>query len=128
MISALVITHGDIGQELVKVVEMILGPTEGLEVLSNHGKSVPDLQADILGWLERSGPDGAVIMIDDCGGSCATTAQLACGDGSPVAILSGVNLAMLLGFVTWRETTPFEELGRKLVQKSREAIIQIGGH
>ncbi len=131
MIRALVITHGDIGREMVQVVEMILGPTEGLQALSNHGKSVADLKNDIQTWLTQTVADdsesGVVLMIDDCGGSCATASQLACGEESGCVILSGVNLAMLLGFMTWRETTEFSDLSRKLVQKSREAIIQVGG-
>jgi hypothetical protein len=40
MIRALVITHGNIGAELVRVTGLILGPVEGLAALSNSGKSL----------------------------------------------------------------------------------------
>jgi mannose/fructose-specific phosphotransferase system component IIA len=66
-------------------------------------------------------------MLDDYGGSCATCAQLASGGDPHVAVISGVNLAMLLGFVTWRETTDFGELPNRLVRKGREAILLVGG-
>jgi len=65
-------------------------------------------------------------MIDDYAGSCATAAQLAARDRENVAIISGVNLAMLLGFVTWRDSSDFDELVRKVVQKGREAITMLG--
>lgn len=132
MTRALVMTHGQIGRELVAVVEMILGPIEGLEAMSNHGLSGEDLQQKVAGWLDTApaGEDGkpepALIFIDDFGGSCGTAAQLCCGQRSDAVILSGVNLAMLLGFVTWREDSDLDELVRQIVQKGREAIARLG--
>ena len=136
MIRALVITHGGIGQELVRVTEMILGPVPGLTSMSNSGKSAADITAQIKEWraevpeVDVGDPalaDGKLILLDDYGGSCATSAQLACGQDPDTAIVSGVNLAMLLGFVTWRDSGDFEELVAKVVQKGREAIILVGG-
>ena len=128
MIRGLVITHGDIGRELVRVTEMILGPVDGLTAMSNHGKSAPDITADVAAWLAEGGGPSArhLIFIDDYGGSCATCAQLACGQDAGASIVSGVNLAMLLGFVTWRESGDFDELVSKVVRKGREAIILVG--
>ena len=132
MIRALVITHGDIGRELVRVTEMILGPTEGLTSMTNMAKSATTITDEIRDWLisppeTDKGPDQKLILLDDFGGSCATSAQLACGDDPDAAIIAGVNLAMLLGFVTWRDTGVFSELVAKTVQKGREAIVQVGG-
>jgi mannose/fructose-specific phosphotransferase system component IIA len=118
-------THGSIGAELVRVVQLILGPVEGLDAGTNHGKSAPDLSAEITAWLAAS-PDPAIILVDDYAGSCATCAQVA-GAGHPgTAVICGVNLAMLLGLVTWRESSDYEELVRKIIQKGREAITQVG--
>lgn len=130
MIRALVITHGNIGAELVRVTGLILGPVAGLGALSNSGRSLADLRAEIAAWLaegQAAGATGALILVDDYGGSCATAAQLACGHEKGRAILSGVNLAMLLGFLTWRENDDFEELVSRLVRKGREAITVVGG-
>jgi mannose PTS system EIIA component len=130
MIRALVITHGNIGAELVRVAGLILGPVEGLSAASNSGRSLEDIRADITAWLaagDEGSPRGAVIMVDDYGGSCATAAQLACGHEPGRAIISGVNLAMLLGFLTWRESDDFAELVGRLVRKGREAITLVGG-
>ena len=121
---ALVITHGEIAREMIHVVEMILGPIEGLDAMSNNGKSAADITREVEAWLADSG--SAFVLIDDYGGSCATAARLAAREREDVAIIAGVNLAMLLGFVTWRESTEFPELVRKIIQKSREAITQIG--
>lgn len=130
MIRALVITHGNIGTELVRVTGLILGPVEGLAALGNSGKSLADLRTAISAWLaegDAAGATGGIVFVDDYGGSCATAAQLACGHDPTRAILSGVNLAMLLGFLTWREGDEFEELVGRLVRKGREAITRVGG-
>lgn len=126
MIDALVITHGDVGRELVRVVEMILGPVDGLTALTNGGKSVQDLTLEIREALAASpGPEpgASLLFIDDFGGSCANAAQIAVAEGEKAQILTGVNLAMLLDFVTWRDSMEAVELSRRLVEKGREAII-----
>ena len=127
---SIVITHGAIGGELKNVVEMILGPTEGLAAMTNSGKSGSEITKEITAWLDAgcSGQEESpcLIMIDDYAGSCATAAQLAAKGRDSVAIISGVNLAMLLGFVTWRDSSDFDELVRKVVQKGREAITMLG--
>jgi PTS system mannose-specific IIA component len=126
MVRALVLTHGDIGVELVKVVEMILGPVEGLTAGTNHGKSAPELVSEVQAWLAAEESPG-LILVDDYAGSCATSSQLACAESGEVAVVCGVNLAMLLGFVTWRDSSDYDELVRKVIQKGREAIAQVGG-
>ena len=135
MIRAIVMTHGRIGTELVNVVEMILGPIDGLEALSNHGLSGDDLKEKMGAWLGPLPGEGdelvpldppAVIFIDDFGGSCGNAAQLCCGQRPGVAIVSGVNLAMLLGFVTWREDNDLDEVVHQIVKKGRESIVRLG--
>ena len=129
MINGLVITHGDFGRELVRVVEMILGPVEGLTALTNAGKSVQDLVAEIGGHLADPAADGdepTLLFVDDFGGSCANAAQLAATAGAGDQILTGVNLAMLLDFATWRESMAAGELARRLVEKGREAVAVLG--
>jgi PTS system mannose-specific IIA component len=127
MIHGLVVTHGALGEELVRVVTMILGPTEALSALSNRGLSVRDLTAAIREWLmARQDDDGVVLFIDDFGGSCANAAQIAGVVGPPAVLLTGVNLAMLLDFLTWRDEMALAELGRRLVEKGRQAIATLG--
>ncbi len=126
MIRGLIVTHGAFGEEIVRVVEMIMGPVEGLAAQSNRGLAAAELQVGIREWLDEGGDGGqgagAVLFIDDLAGSCATAAQVASGGDRDVALVSGVNLAMVLDFVTWRDSLPLPELVRRLVEKGREAI------
>ena len=134
MIRALVMTHGNIGTHLVQVVEMIMGPVAGLSALSNVNKSAVDLQSEVKAWLDLSDAGagagaraGEIILIDDYGGSCASAAVIACGETKNRTIIAGVNLAMLLGYVTWRDSEEQADLAVKVVNKGREAITIVGG-
>lgn len=127
MIRALVITHGRIGEELVRVASMILGPHEGLEAMSNAHRSAQDITEAVRAWLgPAEGGSPAVILVDDYGGSCATASQLACDGRADTAVVSGVNLAIVLGFLTWRDSGDFADLVNRLVAKGREAIVRLG--
>ena len=66
----------------------------------------------------------ALILVDEHGGSCATAARLVAGDYPDVRILCGVNLAMLLGFVSWRENLELPDLVRRLINTGRDAIVE----
>lgn len=129
MVSGLVVTHGGLGEELVRVVSLVLGPGEDLGALSNRGRSARDMTGAIRDWIAArpdGGAGGVILFIDDFGGSCANAAQLAVQGGPPTAILTGVNLAMVLDFVTWRDSLGVAELARRLVEKGRQAISQLG--
>jgi len=128
MIQALVLTHGNIGEELVRVVEMILGPVTGLTADTNRGRSAQQVAEVVSSWLTGLDPEhGGILFIDDYGGSCANAALLGGADASQATVLSGVNLAMLLTFATWREELPCEDVVQRVVDKGREAVTVVGG-
>jgi len=127
MIQGLVLTHGAIGAELVKVVELILGPVAGLRAETNQGRSAKQTAEVVTGWLEQLAPaDGGLIFIDDYGGSCASASRLGGAESARVPVLSGVNLTMLLAFVTWREELARAELVQRIIDQGRLAVTVVG--
>ena len=127
MIQGLVLTHGAIGAELVKVVELILGPTEGLRADSNQGRSARQVADVVATWLAEIGPEHeGLVFIDDYGGSCASAARLGGAEGAGVPVLSGVNLTMLLAFATWRDDLSRDELVQRIIDQGRKAVAVVG--
>jgi PTS system mannose-specific IIA component len=128
MIRALVLSHANVAHELLRAVELIVGPVTGIEALSNEDLSVPQLAALVADRLHilRLEQDPVVIFVDVQGGSCATAALMAVPEDDEVVVICGVNLPMLIGFATWRERTPFDDLIDRLVQRGRAAIMQAG--
>lgn len=128
MIHGIVLTHGAVGEALIEVAVSILGPEQGLGSASNAGVSVRDLAARVVEEVrvaEAAGADGVLVFIDDVAGSCATAVRLAAADAPDLKVVSGVNLAMLLDFTTWRESLEIDELCRRLVEKGRAAIGEV---
>jgi mannose/fructose-specific phosphotransferase system component IIA len=128
VIPCLVVTHGNLGAELIRLVELILGPVEGLASLSNENCSADELTADIKSWLEDPAvvsAGGVLVLVDSFGSSCATTTQIACAAAENCAIISGVNLALLLGYATRRDSLPLPQLVSELLETGRQAITQL---
>jgi len=125
--QALVLTHGAIGNELIHVVELILGPTEGLRADTNQGRSARQVAEVVAAWLAGvSAPAVSVIFVDDYGGSCAAAARLGGAEAAGVPVISGVNLAMLLAYVTWRDELDGPELVQRIVDQGRKAVTVVG--
>jgi mannose/fructose-specific phosphotransferase system component IIA len=128
LIQALVLTHGAIGKELVRVVALILGPTEGLSAETNQGRSAREVAEVVRAWVEGlDADDRGVILIDDYGGSCASAARLGGAEAGAIPVISGVNLTMLLALVTWREEIQLDELVQRVVDQARQAVKLVGG-
>jgi len=100
-VFGLIVTHSGIGDELLKATESIVGPQEHLIALSSKEVGFDSLCQQIQNTLH---PDhDAVIMVDYFGGSAHVAARALRKSKTQLTIISGVNLPMLLSFVTKRE-------------------------
>ena len=107
-VFGLLVTHHGIGQELVKAAESIVGPQERLTVLSNQNASYDSLCRQIQAVLPAD--QDTVIMVDYFGGSAHLAVRSLCMSNTQWTLVSGVNLPMLLSFITKRDQLPFSEL------------------
>ncbi len=110
MVHALIITHGLLGAELLKCAESLLGPQDGVEVITNEGKDLEGL-SKLVASCVRAGED-TILFADFCGGSPYVACRRAGENARRLAIISGVNLPMLTSFFTKRGTMSFTELIR----------------
>ena len=109
-----VLAHGTMARGLVDAVLKISGAEEGTLVpLSNEGKSPQALQDELDGFLEE-GP--TVVFTDLPSGSCALAARMCCRTHPLHAVVTGVNLPILLDFVFNRHL-PMNELVPRLLSK-----------
>ncbi len=118
-VNGLVVAHGSLAEGLVEAVRQITGLPQGaLTPLSNAGRS-PEELARAIGERLRG---GAWIVFSDLPvGSCTFTARRLCRGRRDVAIITGVNLPMLLDFAVNREL-PLEELAERMIVKGQQGI------
>lgn len=118
-----VVAHGEMARGMVDAVRRIAGsPPGALAVVPNRGMNREDLCAKT-----RAALSGArnVIFTDLAAGSCHRAALDVARDRPGVAVVTGVNLPMLLDFVFNRRLS-FDDLVPRLAEKGRAAIAGQG--
>jgi mannose/fructose-specific phosphotransferase system component IIA len=113
----IVVGHGDMATGLVDAVRQITGEEEALMPVSNRGLTPDALVGRILGLI-----DGPTIVFTDLQtGSCGIAARRCILQGERVPVIAGVNLPLLLDFVTHREL-PVTDLIERLLAHGRQGI------
>lgn len=115
MIGCILLTHGDLCFGLKDTLEGIMGKQEGLAVISNVGLGKEELISAIEEKVDdQNCGDGMVIFVDMFGTSCWQTATKVAskkgGAGRNLAVITGVNLPMLVKFFSLRESLPVDRL------------------
>jgi mannose/fructose-specific phosphotransferase system component IIA len=98
-----IVSHAAVAQSLVAAVHAITGIEGALVGVSNEGCDYGALERRLE---EAVGGRRAVLFVDLPGGSCLTGAVRFGRGRSDLAVVTGVNLAMLLDFVFHREVEP----------------------
>lgn len=125
-VPALILTHADLSQALVRAAEKVVGPIEDVVLLSNEGLSRADLEEAIetrvQGWTH-----GGLLLTDFWGGSCHTCGASAVRRHGELVIVTGINLPLLLDYLHNRDKLSAGDLAERLQQKGRDSIrIQRG--
>jgi len=120
-VPALIVTHADLAQALVRAAERVVGTIEDVTLLSNEGLSRDDLQ-DAIEACVKDWSEGGLLLTDFWGGSCHTCGASAARRHGEIVIVTGVNLPLLLDYLYNRDRLGAPELAERLQQKGRDSI------
>ena len=121
---AFLVTHGVLGEELVRTVGSILGPQTETITISNNGLSSDALTQAIERRLAEIPPDAPVVLFTDlAAGSCGIASRHVAPSERPVRRITGVNLPMLLEFFHYRDVLPLDELLPRMEAKAKAGIL-----
>ena len=121
---ALLVTHGILGEELVRTAGSILGPQTDTITISNNGLSSDALTATIEGRLSEIPPDAPVVLFTDlAAGSCGIASRRVAPSERDFRRITGVNLPMLLEFFHYRDTLSLDELLPRMEAKAKAGIL-----
>ncbi|OGU35075.1 MAG: hypothetical protein A3K13_13625 [Gemmatimonadetes bacterium RIFCSPLOWO2_12_FULL_68_9] len=102
-LQGIVVSHARLAEALVDAVAEITGERGALLPVSNEGCSRAVLGQRLA---EAIGARPAVVFVDLPGGSCLQAAIAYLRTHRDIAVVAGVNLAMLVDFVYHRDLTP----------------------
>jgi PTS system mannose-specific IIA component len=126
MIKTVIITHGNLGEELIRVSEKIMGQSTDIQCLSfdweeDGSKTVNKLED----FLKKNKKDDIIIFTDMFGGSPSNIC-LKYLDRN-VEVITGINLPGLLRYLTHRDKgLKFKELVQRIKQGTIDGINVLG--
>lgn len=117
-LRGIIVSHAAVAEALVVAVRAITGIEEALVPVSNEGCDQDALKQRLV---DAAAGQPAVLFVDLPGGSCLTSSVRFARGRTELAVVTGVNLAMLLDFVFHRDVTP-AEAARRAVEAGAKAI------
>jgi mannose PTS system EIIA component len=135
MVGVLVITHGDLCNELIKAAELIKGKYEGvLPVSVDSNKGVEDIKKEITAAIKKVDKGDGVLILTDLFGGTPSNIALSFLKENKVEVVTGVNLPMMLKLDIRKEKKLtdlsyfIKDYGRKNISLASEILKRdIGG-
>ncbi|MFB3926362.1 MAG: PTS sugar transporter subunit IIA [Syntrophales bacterium] len=129
MIGVLVITHGNLGFELIKAAEMIKGQLINVIPISvNSEKGVEDIKKEITSAIKKVDTGEGVLILTDLFGGTSSNISLSFLKEGKIEVVTGVNLPMLLKLEIRKEKKLTElayfikDYGRKNISLASEIL------
>lgn len=97
MIGLVIVTHGALGREFRSALEHVMGPQEQFESVCVEDEIEREvLLQNIRGAIKRVDSGEGVVLLTDIFGGTPSNLAIAALNGSPIELISGVNLPMLI--------------------------------
>jgi len=123
VIGVVVVTHGQLANELVNAAEMIVGDLPRFAAVSiGWHDDVNDAREDIAQAIERvRGPEGVLLLTDMFGGTPSNLGMTFL-DKDSVEVITGVNLPMLIKLAGLRTSAGLLAVAQEMREHGRNAI------
>jgi mannose PTS system EIIA component len=123
VIGVVVVTHGQLANELVNAAEMIVGDLPQFAAVSiGWHDEVNDARADIAQAIERVRGDDGVLILTDMFGGTPSNLGLTFLEENRVEVITGVNLAMLIKLASLKGSHDLRSAAREMREHGRNAI------
>lgn len=130
MIGMVLVTHGNIGSELLKALNGIVGPQTQVQAISIGADDDMEICRNAIFTAIKDVSDGSgVVLLTDMYGGTPSNLAIASMPRSHAVVLAGVNLPMLVKLASLRASTPLldavreaEMAGRKYIQLVSETL------
>lgn len=117
------ITHGHMGEEMVKSAEMLMGKMKHVRSISLLPEESPEELASVVAEKLKDIPKSSLILTDLFGGTPSNVSALFAKRGYHV--LTGTNLPILLEAEMYRSNENWEHVVEYLTQVGKDSIVNV---
>lgn len=127
MIGIVIVTHCNLGQELLRSAEFIVGRLNQAQAVSLNPEDQDEaLRGKINEAIEKvNAGEGVILLTDMFGGTPSNISLSFLADGK-VEVVTGVNLPMLIGLASKREGKSLNQVAREIKDYGLRSIALAG--
>jgi PTS system mannose-specific IIA component len=123
MIGVVVVTHGQLANELVNAAEMIVGDLPQFAAVSiGWHDEVNDAREDIAQAIERVRGDAGVLILTDMFGGTPSNLGMTFLEKDRIEVITGVNLPILIKLASLQTSQDLLAVAREMRDHGRNAI------
>ena len=123
MIGALVVSHGQLAQELLAAAEMIVGEISHIQAVSiGWHDDVNDARTEIEKRIADVEAGSGVLILTDMFGGTPSNIAFSFHEPGKVDIVTGANLPMIIKIANQKEGETLESLARSACEQGRSSI------
>lgn len=128
MIGILILTHGAFGEDMLKTACGIMHESEKIAALNlSRRLDFPTLRKRVSDTITELKAEGGVLVLIDAYGGTSYNTTLPLMNTHPIALVTGVNLPMVLSALTNRHRMNRDELARKVSEDAKKTISVLSG-
>jgi len=123
MIGGIIVSHGKLGEELLNALTIILGEAPNIEAISiGWYDDVEESKRKINQSLKRVDQKSGVVIFTDMFGGTPSNLSFAFQKDNQIEIITGVNLPMLIKFVSLQRSNNIKDVAKRVVEQGKKNI------
>ncbi|OGL43337.1 MAG: hypothetical protein A2042_02310 [Candidatus Schekmanbacteria bacterium GWA2_38_11] len=124
MIGAIIVTHGSLGEEIIKSAEMIIGQQEKIKSVAIRPEdSEATIRENITKALNEVDEGKGVLILTDMFGGTPSNLSLCFFEENRIEVVTGINLPMLIKFSTERKKGALSEIVSTIKEYGQKHIL-----
>jgi len=123
MIGGIIVCHGRMAEEFLNALTIILGEAPNIEAISiGWYDDVEDSKKKINQSLKRVDQKSGVVIFTDMFGGTPSNLSFSFYKENHVEIITGVNLPMLIKFVSLQRNNNLKDVAKKVVDQGKKNV------
>jgi len=123
MIGGIIVSHGKLAEELMNALTIILGETVNMQAISiGWYDDVEESKRKIYQAMKKVNQKKGVLIFTDMFGGTPSNLSFSFLKDNQVEIITGVNLPMLIKFVSLQRGNNLKEVAKKVVEQGKKNI------